>query len=214
MSGFDSFQHIRSKSLVQFSMPTLGIPPRNCKGRPFVILSENRRNIIKCGLPSCILIVIISLFFGNTHPDSDAVLSMCAKETRRQRRKNFLVNIMSRSSRPKYPKVSRRTMEDRKITLISSFRPVRSLFSLTITAFLVFGSANSRLDHARGLPDWTNRAASALKPARSSVLRLRGSGDHDACSEAAAAKELGNAAYKEKKFTEALEHYEKVCYYS
>ena len=125
--------------------------------------------------------------------------------------KIFLSTLcLDRAGPTNYPKVS----EDRKITLISSFRPVRSLFSLTITAFLVFGSANSRLDHARGLPDWTNRAASALKPVRSSVLRLRGSGDHDACSEAAAAKELGNAAYKEKKFTEALEHYEKVCYYS
>jgi len=44
-----------------------------------------------------------------------------------------------------------------------------------------------------------------------SVLRLRGAGEHDSYSNANAEKELGNAAYKEKKFAEALEHYEKAA---
>lgn len=45
---------------------------------------------------------------------------------------------------------------------------------------------------------------------RRSVLRLRGSGDDDTSAEASRLKELGNQAYKDKKFAEALEHYEKA----
>ncbi len=44
-----------------------------------------------------------------------------------------------------------------------------------------------------------------------SVLRLRGAGEENSYLDANAEKELGNAAYKEKKFSEALEHYQKVC---
>ena len=90
------------------------------------------------------------------------------------------------------------------------FGPARSLFSLTVIAFLVFGSANSRIEHVPGLHVRRIPAVVSNEFSRRSVLRLRGSGDDDTSAEASRLKELGNQAYKDKKFAEALEHYEKV----
>eukprot|EP00961_Rhodomonas_salina_P260229 3516583-Rhodomonas_salina.2 len=53
-------------------------------------------------------------------------------------------------------------------------------------------------------------APSPLSVHRPCVLRLRGAGD-EAKAEAAAEKELGNAAYKKKDFETAIKHYEKAA---
>ena len=88
--------------------------------------------------------------------------------------------------------------------------PGRSLFSLTVTLLLVLGSANSKIENVPRLSILRNQAAPSKERVFRSVLRLRGSGDDDTLAQANALKELGNKAYKEKNFAEALEHYEKV----
>ncbi len=87
-----------------------------------------------------------------------------------------------------------------------------SIILISLTILLRLGTANSNGDFFhRG---YVSRSTLCLAPNNGyfSILRLRGAGD--AVSDAAAAKELGNIAYKEKKFSIALEQYEKVHFIS
>ncbi len=95
-------------------------------------------------------------------------------------------------------------------SLCATVGPARSLFISTITVLLVFGSANTGSDILRSLATRRMNPSTRMEHVYGPVLRLRGAGEHDSHSDANAEKELGNAAYKEKKFAEALEHYEKV----